>query len=357
MNLHKVLNLLIIGELFGLHNPNQIAAYFGITGNSLYKSWRKLSDQKIMDVANGIFWTIFQNRFAQLCRKSDATWSRSQVTLVIDSSIYKHYLSSPDEGNDEIGQIYDTFFSGQYGCAVYGFRLTLIGLTIDGIFYPINFFISAKKFSETQVANTLVQRIGRKLEALKTRENIDFPNLYSSADNSFCWPEFFEANTAIGVKPISVPKKNWLFEIGKKTLNLKTYIQRLEEQGLSDDKPVRVRAHRKDFGEVVLVFFKLKKGKKINVIMTTDLEAKAKTIRHRWFQRTYIEQFFRFSKHILKIQETKSVNVNQFVRKVALNFIKVILCQILYRRIESDFFKQILMNYNDLLQMKLLVTC
>jgi len=57
------------------------------------------------------------------------------------------------------------------------------------------------------------------------------------------------------------------------------------------------------------------------------LVAKAKTVRRRFFQRVKIEQFFRFVKHTLKIQQSTSKDFTGFLKKVALFFLKAVLCQ------------------------------
>ena len=62
--------------------------------------------------------------------------------------------------------------------------------------------------------------------------------------------------------------------------------------------------------------------KKVSVIYSPDLKIKAKTLRRRWFQRTHIEQFFRLMKHSLKIQDSKSENQSEFLKKFALIGIK-----------------------------------
>ena len=57
---------------------------------------------------------------------------------------------------------------------------------------------------------------------------------------------------------------------------------------------------------VVLVAFRLNGSKRVSIIYTTSTDEKAKTLRRHWFQRTYIEQFFKILKHVLKIQENRT---------------------------------------------------
>jgi hypothetical protein len=323
IKIHKVLNLFILGEFFGYHNLLQLLERCHIKSHNLYNIWRQFSTEQIVYIAEFFFWINFRAKMIELCSKSDSTWSRMNVTLVIDTSIYKQILSNGEEIEE-----YDKFFSGQYNCVVYGFRLTLIGVVIDKTFYPIRFVISSKKEKEIDVAERLYKEVAEKIETLKEDEEIDFPNLFLSVDNGFCQKKLFDAVADIDV--ISVPKKSWIFEIDGKRQNLRAHIKEyLKEEEKSDTPilPLRKRAKCNVLGEVVVLFFRYNGKKKVNVIVTTKLDIFAKTLRHRWFQRTYIEQFFRFSKHTLKIQETKSTDKKEFEKKLSINFLKAIVCQ------------------------------
>jgi hypothetical protein len=375
--LHRLLNLMLLGEFFGYHNLLQILNRFDLESHHLYKIWHQFSDQTIVDLCNEIFWNVFRDRILKLAAHSDSTWSRQEVTLVIDTSIYKQILS--DSSNAEE---FDRFFSGQFNCPVCGFRLMLIGIMIDGIFYPIHFYIFSKKYSEKKVALTLLQQVCQKLETLKKENNIEFPNLILSADNDFCDPDFCAACLDNGIDPLLVPTKSWKFEIEGQTVKLSDKIAEMLEREARGETvfPCRLRAKRDKFGEVVLLFFRLAKGKKIVVIMTPNLSMKAKTMRRHWFQRTGIEQFFRFSKHTLAIQETRSKDSNTFVRSIAVNFLKALIGQLFTRffrksnalkkwsfhqvrralingAMQPDFLRQILTEYDPLLQAELSVTC
>ncbi|MCP4403347.1 MAG: hypothetical protein GY801_39315 [bacterium] len=113
-------------------------------------------------------------------------------------------------------------------------------------------------------------------------------------------------------------------------MHLKRHIDRvLEEERTSQTPafPLRTRAVGKTLGDVVLVFFRRNTSKHVSVIVTDQVDMFAKTLRRRWFQRTYIEQFFRCSTHTLNIQSTKSTNAFEFDRKVSLNVLKVLMCQ------------------------------
>ncbi len=366
--IHKVLTLLVLGEFFGYHNLCQVLEAYHLSTHHLYRLWKTCTNTQLITFVDGFLWLAFQERLLDVCQKSNATWSRMNVTLVIDSSIYKQILSLGDEIPE-----FDKFFNGQYHAPVYGFRLTLIGMVIGGRFYPIQFSISSKADTELDVAKTLLADVKHKLDILKASHQITFPNLFLSVDNGFCHPELFEADDEITV--ISVPKKSWVFEIDGQKMNLKRHIDRFLEAERTSQTPVfplRKRAVGNTLGDVVLLFFRLTNSKKVSVIVTDQRDIFAKTLRRRWFQRTYIEQFFRFSKHLLKIQSTKATNASEFDRKVSLNFLKVLVCQTftefcreqfsglqhwsfekirmhaIYDQVEQTFLEQILFDYDHL---------
>ncbi|MFN0202003.1 MAG: hypothetical protein ACKVTZ_10810 [Bacteroidia bacterium] len=68
--------------------------------------------------------------------------------------------------------------------------------------------------------------------------------------------------------------------------------------------------------DVILLAFRLNGSKKVSVIYTTHLSIHAKTLRRHWFQRTYIEQFFKMLKHVLKIQEARVSTKDDFEIKL-----------------------------------------
>ncbi len=368
-NIHKLLNLLVLGEFFGYHNFCQLLDVFHLKTHHLYRLWKTLNHDQITTLVEHAFWLAFRERLLDLCSKSDSTWSRMNVTVVIDSSIYKQILSHAEEVSE-----FDKFFSGQYHATVYGFRLTLLGIVIGKRFYPIRFYISSKEEKELDVAMTLLGDLKQKLGILKDQEQIEIPNLFLSVDSGFCHAEMFAAGGEIPV--ISVPKKSWVFDIDGHKMSLNKHIARLLEEEQARNEPVfplRKRAIGNTLGDVVLLFFRFASSQKVSVIVTDKLDIFATTLRRRWFQRTYIEQFFRFSKHTLNIQSSKSTNAAEFDQKASINFLKVLVCQtftnfcreqssccqtwsfekirthLIYDQIEQTFLKNILFDYDDLL--------
>lgn len=366
--IHKALTLLVLGEFFGYHNLCQVCDAYHLAPHQWYRLWKACPTPHLVTFVNAFLWLAFQERMLAVCQKSQATWSRMNVTLVIDSSIYKQLLA-----HSKAIPEFDKFFSGQVHAPVYGFRLTVIGMVMGKRFYPIHFYVSSKAHAERDVARTLLAEVKDKLDRLATAKSLTFPPLFLSVDNGFCHPDLFAADDDITV--ISVPKKTWVFEIDGQRMNLSQHIERfLEDEHTSQTPvfPLRKRAVGNTLGEVVLLFFRLTNSTKVTVIVTDHRDIFAKTLRRHWFQRTAIEQFFRFSKHILNIPSTKATTVSEFDRKMSLNFLKVVVCQAftafcrvqfaplhawsfeqirrhaIYDQIDQTWLEQILFHYDDL---------
>jgi hypothetical protein len=162
----------------------------------------------------------------------------------------------------------------------------------------------------------------------------DLPKkLFLSVDNGYNKPEILDCCTQKELVLLCVPKKNELFEIGVKEQSLQKWIdseylerERADSDASKDDSQVskpftwRVKAQytAKEI-KVTLLFFRLNRSDKVSVIYcpdTHDPSIFAKTMRHHWFCRTQIEQFFRMVKHILKIQEAKAQFFFEFDLKI-----------------------------------------
>lgn len=116
---------------------------------------------------------------------------------------------------------------------------------------------------------------------------------------------------------------------------------------------MRIKAYYKALEkEVILLFFRYNNSENVTVIYCPVIQAPnifAKTMRHHWFSRTQIEQFFRTVKHILKIQEVKSQNKIEMDIKVGRFFGVALDAQLLTQYIKKTFkllkkvgFKQII---------------
>ena len=333
--LRCVLDVMLIGELFGLHTLKSILDVFQIKSNNLYKIWKAHTFHQIKRLS--LEWSVafFENSLKELLEKSASSWSRASVTIIIDDSIFKQWLKNMPRGHT-----YDKFFSGQTGRTQYGFRVQLIGVAIGDDFYPLYFQVVKKKDCSQKTALKLLKKVHGIFTKICNKHQLTYPNLGLSVDSSFTNKDLIAYCTKHNIEFIGGTKRNNVFTINNIKSNLKEYIdkeynkkkQAHEEKYKAQGKEVppfrlRLRAYfhwlKK---EVVLLFFQLKGSKKVTVIFCSKLTIMAKTFRRRFFQRTKIELFFRFLKHTLQIQKSKSERYGDFMKKLSLFILKAMIC-------------------------------
>lgn len=277
-----------------------------------------------------------RKKFEKLNSKHQSCLSRELVTVVLDDSIFKQWLSSFQLG-ETFEACYGCFFSGQFKSTVYGFKNCCLGVVIDQIYYPLYFeYVPKKKKLETdkysiaiKTAIKLVRKFGKFNQQLK-KENINLGRLNFSADNGYSNIELAKICTENNLTYICVPEKHHTFLINGQTIKLTEWIkeeyfklEKRHEEGQKElpkekHKPFiyRFRGYYKSKKQsVILLAFRLNGSKKVSIIYTTAKDIHAKTLRRHWFQRTYIEQFFKIMKHMLKIQESRTRDKDTFTFK------------------------------------------
>ena len=302
--------------------------------NGLYKT---LTIKDIVKIFESIFETQIKRRFEELNKKHKSCLSRELVTVVLDDSVFKQWLDTSKTGED-FGKCYSCFFSGQFKATTYGFDNCCIGIVIAGIYYPLyfNYIPKQKKEAEDKYgikiakAMNLVKRFSKFRTELK-ETGIDLGKLRISVDNGYSDIHLAELCCENDLGYISVPKKSHTFLIDGKKQTLSQWIEddflRLEKEHelkqsklpKAQQKPFeyRFRAfYRSQNQSVILLAFRLNGSKKVSIIYTTEKSEMAKTMRRHWFQRTYIEQFFKIIKHVLKIQESRTKDKDTFTFKL-----------------------------------------
>lgn len=332
----RVLNIMSLGSLYGLNTLSQILSALHIKSNNLHKIWRTANYQQVQSFVKHFGEDNFKTDLIALAKKDDSAWSRAHVTIIADDSIFRQWLKNMPQGKE-----FAKFFSGQYHKTVYGFRVSLVGVALGDTFYPLYFLIVPKGECSKKAALKSLKKAHQLIKSTLDKQQLSSPNLSFSVDSGFSDTDLIDYCEAQNIRFIGVPKKNNKFQIGRYDLNLKNYIEKVflkkEQQYLAkckakniEPKPFYLR--KKGFYQalgrkVTLVFFRLNDSKKVSVIFCNDLEVTAKFIRWRFFQRTKIEQFFRLLKDTLKIQQTKSVDAESFVKKLATCIFKAIVCQ------------------------------
>lgn len=316
------MRIMFVGSLWGLENIHQILESRGLKRASLYKEWSNFTQKQIESIVNELFLSEITNLVLEKGSKSESTWSRAEISFVGDVSIFAQWLSTEKgvAGNEYFAK----YYSGQKHCTVYGWRVFLLGMVVEGTFYPMYFRIMSKKDCEKVVAGDLLEKSEKYLIDLKAKyPEIHYPNLFCGFDSGFHDKLLLERAEKSGFTPICVAKNNHIIVDKGLKYKVNQYITAVFEpaeaiaQQCSKPFLLRVRVNYKSIErEVVMIFFRLNGSKKVSAVYCTDLNISAKTLRRRWFQRTQIEQFFRMMKDTLKIQHTKSTDKDSFTKKL-----------------------------------------
>jgi hypothetical protein len=338
--LDKFLGLVLLGQIIGLPTLSSILKHLGITSNSRQIKYSKLCRKLTRKTIRSLFEFVFEQelaaRLSELCQKDDSNWSRELVTVVVDDSVFRQWLENVNQDEDT-QKYYGKFFSGQFRAAVYGFKIVTLGVSIDGVFYPLYFEPVAKESESndekkaTKVAVKLIERWDKFRDRLRQRSTL-LPILNLSCDSGYSDVELSNICQKNGLRYISVPKKSHKFEIDGNVQKLSEWIEEkfLKKETKHKEKckknnsetvtpfywRVRAKYYTQNNREVTLLIFRLNGSKKVTAIYTTDKDIKAKTLRRHWFQRTYIEQFFKTLKHVLKIQESRRIDLKGFEMKL-----------------------------------------
>lgn len=191
--LDKFLRLVFLGQITGLPTLNSILKHLGITSNSRQIKYSKLCRKLTRKTIRSLFEFIFEQelaaRLSELCQKDDSNWSRELVTVVVDDSVFRQWLENVNQDEDT-QKYYGKFFSGQFRATVYGFKIVTLGISIDGVFYPLYFEPVAKESESndekkaTKVAVKLIERWDKFRDKLRQRSTL-LPILNLSCDSGY----------------------------------------------------------------------------------------------------------------------------------------------------------------------------
>jgi hypothetical protein len=174
--LKKMLRIFYLGQLVGLPTLHSIFQRFEITSNKEQINYSKLCKQLSNNIIHQVFEYIFEDTVSKIlkerCTKHHSNWSRELVTIVLDDSVFKQWLQQQDS-TEKFQCCYGRFFSGQFGQVVYGFQVVTLGVSIDGVLYPL-YFACVKKKATSEVVHTSIsvkkQKQGRKKQGKSVKK-------------------------------------------------------------------------------------------------------------------------------------------------------------------------------------------
>jgi hypothetical protein len=343
-NLRRLLSIFFFGQIVGLPSLHAMMQRFGLKSNNEQVKYKKICKKLTNSNLHKLFEYIFMEEAEQVLAryngKHHSKRSRELLTAVLDDSVFKQWVNQQD-AKVAYEDCYGRFFSGQVGHVVYGLQVVVFGLVADGVFYPLFFECVKKEEPKQDDKGKKTKEKGKKTIEVAKRlirkwacftkdmggKGIDVPTINFSCDSGYSDVSFSEECALSGLTYISVPKLNHKIEYGDSETNLSDWINNVytdlekkheeKEIGLKEeDKTIfnhRFSAFYKCQNRyVTFLAFRLNGSKKVSIIYTTDKNIKAMTLRRHWFQRTYIEQFFKILKHYMKIQRSITTTKHDF---------------------------------------------
>ena len=305
----------------------------GIESNTLQIKYsalcKQLTHNKLKQIYEFLFQQNFREKITELSLLSDSEWSKANVTGIVDASVFMQFLQSLKSLESDTAAFFGKWYSGQTKTAVYGFKVLTFGVTIQDVFYPLFLEFVKKKdpeSSEIALACRLLERFDKMWREMRLKQAELPQKLHLSCDNGYSHKDLIATCKLCNLILICVPKKNHLFKIGNTQKNLSKWIEseflakeaaflaaQQNNKEVKHEIPpfkLRIKAYYNALKEeVILLIFRLNGSKKVTVIYCLEKQSPSifgKTMRHHWFARTQIEQFFKLLKHVLKIKEPKS---------------------------------------------------
>jgi len=291
----EVLTWLIIGHLFGLYNPNQLADALSIPKSALYTHLAVWSPYQWKRLLLEVGCNQAKELIEQTLAMSDATKSRRRITLSVDDTVQQR--------NGKVISYCYNWYSGRFHKTLKGQNILAVTIKIGDIVLPLNVRLVAKQGRANTSKPTILQQMMNDIVGFFSEHNIDITKYPISFDSWYGSQPLREALEEIGFSQILIhAKSNYVFSIDgiKQKLSLHKKGIELQDAQWGCDKPhKRVKAKSPTFGKCLLLFFK--DGSKVRCMMVFGRPLRAAEILRIWSQHHGIEQFWRNLKSIVHL--------------------------------------------------------
>lgn len=291
----EVLLWLLVGHLFGVYNPNQLADYLGIAKASLYRhlSHWSLFQWKRLLLEVGCLKAVEQIQETEAM--SAATKSRRRITLSVDDTVLGRF-------GQLLSYCYHWWYS-RFNHSINGQNIIAITLKIGEAVIPLSVRLVGKQGRKNTNKPDLFKVMMGEVKAFFSQHGVDITQYPITFDSWYGSQPLREVLEGLGFKVILVhAKSNYVFTIDGVKAKFSLHKSRIELQegqwGCS--KPIaRLKAQSPTFGELILLFFK--DCGKCRCMMVFGRSLRAAEILSIWCQHHGIEQFWRHLKSIVRL--------------------------------------------------------
>ncbi len=290
----EALLMLVVGNLMGFYNPNQLADYLGLDKNALYRelrSWSLYQFKRMLTLASC---HCALEPIRQTLEKSASTQSRNRITISVDDTVLKRCGAC-------LSYIY-SWWSGQYNRVIDGQNLLAVTIRIGARVFPLSIRPVGKQGRANTTKPELLKVMLTEIMAFFTEAGVDLTQFPITFDS---WYGSQPLSDVLGEMGFSVQlvdsKSNYIFTIDQYKQPLSHHKREIDLQVAwgCDVKVARKVAQSPTFGKVVLLFFA--DGKRTRCMMCLGKALRGCEILSIWRQHHGIEQFWRSLKSLLKL--------------------------------------------------------
>lgn len=171
----EIILVLLVGLLWGLYNPHQLAQQLGRAPGTFYQALQTLSASQWRHLLDTIMLAQALERLRHYQQRSEATRSRLQATLAVDDSVVKRFGRA-------LSYVWP-WYSGQFGQVVRGQDLVGIVLHIGGEIIPLRLvWVSKQGSGPTSKPEVLLKELAS-LKAHFAAQGMDLTQLGLSLDS------------------------------------------------------------------------------------------------------------------------------------------------------------------------------
>lgn len=246
----EVVMILIVGILYGLYNPHQVARELDIGPKQLYRALKQLSAAAWRRLLERMMTQAALERLQQFQDRSLATQSRQHASLSIDDTVQKRLGKA-------LSYVW-AWYSGQAKRVINGQDLVGIVLRIGEEILPLRLVWVSKQGRGSTSKPAVVLKVLKELKAEFDRQGVDLTALGVSLDSWWINEEFSRALAALGFdKQVICGKSHLVLETEQERQSLRAHRDQLKlTAGWGHERPAhRVRGESPTFGEVAVVFF------------------------------------------------------------------------------------------------------
>jgi len=257
----EIILVLLVGLLWGLYNPHQLAQQLGVNPAEFYATLHRLSAREWRQLLETIMLEQALAHLQHYQQRSAPTRSRLHATLCVDDSVVRRF-----------GRVLSyvwRWYSGQFRQVVSGQDLVGITLHLEDQIIPLRLiWVSKQGSGPTAKPEVLLKELAA-LQAYFAASGIDLTHLGISLDSWWLSVELSKALQELGFdKQVMAAKA--VLRLEDETGNLSLGERKLKAElnsGWGHPRPAqRLRGHNPTLGQTVVILFAHPRSKTFGLV-------------------------------------------------------------------------------------------